>query len=50
MTTLSTTRFNVEEEEEEEETGEAEMDTTAQRLHRWEIIFLELFLADFENV
>ena len=49
MTTLSTTRFNVEEEE-EEETGEAEMDTTAQRLHRWEIIFLELFLADFENV
>ena len=50
MTTLSTTRFNVEEEEEEEETGEAEMDTTAQRLHRWEMIFLELFLADFENV
>ena len=50
MTTLSTTRFNVEEEEEEEETGEAEMDTTAQRLHRWEIMFLELFLADFENV
>ena len=50
MTTLYASRFNVEEEEEEEETGEAEMDTTAQRLHRWEMIFLELFLADFENV
>ena len=32
------TRFNVE--EEDEETGDVELDTTAQRLHRWE---LEIF-------
>ena len=47
MTTLYATRFNVEEEEEEEETGEAEMDTTAQRLHRWEILFSKIIFGRF---